>query len=171
MGIDFCTTGLTYPAGFEEEIQAAEAYDVVAIKCNHTNPKKVKTNYDVDRYADFLTKAGSWNLQELIMAVRRKSQSFSGGTSSYRGVTHHPTGRWEARVGLPGTHKHIYLGLFCEEAEAARAYDRSMVRLHGSGAATNFPLSDYTGDMADHHLMQKVRPPGGVLHAEGWLTC
>ena len=65
-------------------------------------------------------------------------------------------GRWEARVGLPGTHKHIYLGLFCEEAQAARAYDRSMVRLHGSGAATNFPLSDYTGDMADHHLMQKV---------------
>ena len=60
-------------------------------------------------------------------------------------------------MGLPGTHKHIYLGLFCEEAEAARAYDRSMVRLHGSGAATNFPLSDYTGDMADHHLMQKVR--------------
>ena len=45
------------------------------------------------RYADFLTKAGSWNLQELIMAVRRKSQSFSGGTSSYRGVTHHPTGQ------------------------------------------------------------------------------
>ena len=61
-------------------------------------------------------------------------------------------------MGLPGTHKHIYLGLFCEEAEAARAYDRSMVRLHGSGAATNFPLADYTGDMADHHLMQKVRP-------------
>ena len=27
------------------------------------------------------------------MAVRRKSQSFSGGTSSYRGVTHHPTGQ------------------------------------------------------------------------------
>lgn len=22
---------------------------MVAIKCNHTNPKKVKTNYDVDR--------------------------------------------------------------------------------------------------------------------------
>ncbi len=49
--------------------------------------------YSLCRYADFLTKAGSWNLQELIMAVRRKSQSFSGGTSSYRGVTHHPTGQ------------------------------------------------------------------------------
>ena len=51
------------------------------------------------RYAAFLSTAGSWNLQELIMAVRRKSQSFSGGTSSYRGVTHHPTG---AAASLPG---------------------------------------------------------------------
>lgn len=30
---------------------------------------------------------------------RRQSQGFSRGTSSYRGVTHHPSGRWEARIG------------------------------------------------------------------------
>ena len=45
----------------------------------------------------------------------------------YRGVTHHPSGRWEARIGVPGS-KHIYLGLFDEEDEAGAAYDRALVR-------------------------------------------
>ena len=67
------------------------------------------------------------SLEELVMAVRRSSQGFSRGSSTYRGVTHHPNGRWEARIGMPGS-KHIYLGLFDDEASAARAYDRALVR-------------------------------------------
>lgn len=35
-------------------------------------------------------------------------------------------GRWEARIGIPGS-KHIYLGLFNEEREAARVYDAALV--------------------------------------------
>ena len=34
----------------------------------------------------------SISLEELIMAVRRQSQGFSRGSSSFRGVTYHPTG-------------------------------------------------------------------------------
>ena len=34
--------------------------------------------------------------------------------------------RWEARIGIPGS-KHIYLGLFNEEREAARMYDAALV--------------------------------------------
>ena len=34
----------------------------------------------------------SISLEELIMAVRRQSQGFSRGSSTYRGVTHHPSG-------------------------------------------------------------------------------
>ncbi len=45
------------------------------------------------------------------LPCRRQSQGFSRGTSTFRGVTHHPSGRWEARIGVPGS-KHIYLGLF-----------------------------------------------------------
>ena len=65
------------------------------------------------------------------------------------------TGRWEARIGIPGS-KHIYLGLFNEEKEAAQSYDRALVRLRGTSAATNFALSDYHPDLADYHKMQQV---------------
>ncbi len=39
---------------------------------------------------------------------------------------------------------------------AARNYDRSLVRLRGPGAATNFGLADYRTDLADYHKMQQV---------------
>lgn len=51
---------------------------------------------------------------------RRQSQGFSRGTSSYRGVTHHPSGRYEARVGIPGS-RHAYLGLYNEASRWPRA--------------------------------------------------
>lgn len=66
-------------------------------------------------------------------------------------------GRWEARIGIPGS-KHIYLGLFNAEKEAAQAYDRALVRLRGTAAATNFALSDYRSDLAEYHKMQQVGP-------------
>jgi hypothetical protein len=46
-------------------------------------------------------------------------QGFSRGSSTYRGVTAHPSGRWESRIGIPGS-KHVYLGLFNQEAAAAQ---------------------------------------------------
>lgn len=66
------------------------------------------------------------------------------------------TGRWEARVGVPGS-KHVYLGLYEGEEEAARAYDSSLVRLRGSSAATNFALSEYKSDLAAYHKLHQVR--------------
>ncbi|DBA93598.1 hypothetical protein WJX82_009691 [Trebouxia sp. C0006] len=139
-----------YLGGYEHEEHAAEAYDVAALKCKGF---RVKTNFDADRYSDLTECMDSISLEELIMAVRRQSQGFSRGTSAYRGVTHHPSGRWEARIGIPGS-KHIYLGLFNQEKEAAQAYDRALVRLRGMAAATNFALSDYRLDLAEYHKMQ-----------------
>ena len=46
--------------------------------------------------------------------------------------------------------------LLRQEDEAARAYDRSLVRLRGITAATNFALSDYKHDLQDYHAMQQV---------------
>lgn len=66
-----------------------------------------------------------------------------------------PAGRWEARIGIPGS-KHIYLGLFEAEQDAARAYDSALVRLRGTTAATNFALLDYRSDLAAYHKLQQV---------------
>jgi hypothetical protein len=41
-----------------------------------------------------------------------------------------------------------------QEIEAARAYDRALVRLRGRSAATNFAMGDYRTEMSDHHQWQ-----------------
>jgi hypothetical protein len=139
-----------YLGGYECEEHAAEAYDIAALKSKGT---RTKTNFELSKYSDLLGCIDRMTMEELVMAVRRQSQGFSRGTSSFRGVTHHPSGRWEARIGIPGS-KHVYLGLFTDEREAARAYDRALVRLRGRAAATNFALGDYRIEMGDYHRMQ-----------------
>ena len=44
------------------------------------------------RYADIRDYFSSLSLDELAMTLRRQSQGFSRGSSSFRGVTYHPTG-------------------------------------------------------------------------------
>ena len=38
-------------------------------------------------------------LDEIVNAIRRQSQGFARGSSAFRGVTKHPSGRFEARLG------------------------------------------------------------------------
>lgn len=47
-------------------------------------------------------------------------------------------------------------GLFADEAAAARAYDAALVRLKGATAATNFSLSAYVTELAQHHQIKMV---------------
>ena len=139
-----------YLGGYEHEEHAAEAYDIAALKAKG---KTTRTNFDLSKYEDLLDCIDRMTLDELIMAIRRQSQGFSRGTSSYRGVTKHPSSRWEARVGIPGS-RHVYLGLYNDEETAARVYDQALVRLRGKSAATNFSLSEYKDALADFHHMQ-----------------
>jgi hypothetical protein len=140
-----------YLGGYELEEHAAEAYDVAALKCKGS---KVKTNFEVSKYTELLQYMSTISLEELVMAVRRQSQGFARGSSKYRGVTRHPNGRWEARIGMPGS-RHIYLGLFNDESDAAKAYDRALVKLRGSQAATNFALSNYKEQLKEYHMKQQ----------------
>lgn len=136
-----------YLGGYEKEEHAAEAYDVAAMKCKGTKgARKVKLNFPASKYSELDSFMQSVGLEELVMAIRRQSQGFARGSSGFRGVTHHPNGRWEARIGMPGS-KHIYLGLYNEEAAAARAYDRALVRLRGAAAATNYSLTNYKDEL------------------------
>ena len=136
-----------YLGGYDREEHAAEAYDVAAMKCKGgITGRKVKLNFPEAKYTELSAYMASVSLEELVMAIRRQSQGFARGSSGFRGVTQHPNGRWEARIGMPNS-KHIYLGLYNEESAAARAYDMALVRLRGPGAATNYTLANYKDEL------------------------
>lgn len=60
-----------------------------------------------------------------------------GGTSKYKGVHWHAEDkRWRSRIRIKG--KSIWLGVYTNEVEAARAYDRKAKKLYGEFAKLNF---------------------------------
>lgn len=61
------------------------------------------------------------------------------GRSHFKGVSwHSQSGKWRSEATLKG--KHFFLGMFEDETEAARAYDRAAIRLFGEFAHPNFPM-------------------------------
>ncbi len=63
-----------------------------------------------------------------------------GSTSEYKGVSWHKQhGKWYAAICIK--RKQIFLGLFTDEVEAAKAYDRGAREHFGEFAKTNFPVA------------------------------
>ncbi|GMH45744.1 hypothetical protein BSKO_13707 [Bryopsis sp. KO-2023] len=110
------------------------------------------------RYAKFLdlVAAEEPTVKEVLTLVRRFSNGFTRGNCKFRGVTKHPNGHWEARIGVSGN-RNIYLGLHQNEADAGRSYDRARVRMKGPSATTNFPISDYLEEAKEHDRWRKVQ--------------
>lgn len=138
-----------YLGGFDCSMAAACAYDIVAIK---VKGEKATTNFRKLLYSPYSQWIEETRVTEIIAHIRRQSRGFSRGHSRFRGVTQHPNGRWEARIGV-GTKSHIYLGLYGCQEQAARHYDEALVRLKGMSATTNFPLMKYTRQIEEHRLM------------------
>ncbi|KAI3705171.1 hypothetical protein L1987_75404 [Smallanthus sonchifolius] len=126
-----------YLGGFDTSYAAARAYDQAAIKFRGTD---ADINFDLSNYEDDMAQM-NLSKEEFIHALRRQSGGFSRGTSKYRGVTLHKSGRCEAQMGPLLGKKCVYLGLVDNDAEAARAYDKAAVNCNGrEGEASGYNL-------------------------------
>jgi hypothetical protein len=71
----------------------------------------------------------------------RNSRPHRNSSSKYKGVCWHKKNKkWQADIYVNG--KHIYLGQYDSEIEAAKAYDRAAIKYFGRFAKLNFP-EDY----------------------------
>ena len=70
------------------------------------------------------------NLREATSAENKWNTTKQSGTlSSYKGVTWHKSGKWQASIRSHG--KQLHLGLFSTEAEAHVAYCKAAIDQHG----------------------------------------
>jgi hypothetical protein len=80
----------------------------------------------------------------IVTASQNNANSKRGmncGSSRYKGVCRDKSsGKWRAGISYEG--KHIHLGMFDDEIEAAKAYDEAAKKYHGEYAVLNFTTEE-----------------------------
>lgn len=78
---------------------------------------------------------------EKTLAWEDLPRPLPSSASGYHGVAALKNGKWQASLRHRG--RLIHIGTFTSPEEAARAYDRRAIELHGDGAKLNFPREEY----------------------------
>ena len=72
--------------------------------------------------------------------IRNRKKFSTSSVSKYKGIYRYKDKkRWVARIMFE--RKRIHLGIFRNEIDAAKAYDRAAIKYHGEFASLNFPQS------------------------------
>ena len=114
--------------------------------------EKAKINFDASKYKEYFELLDTLTLTELVKTVKSRVPPPVRITSGFRGVTHSAKdGAWEARYQTQDKKAVVSLGFFAEEVDAAREFDRAMVRQHGTKATVNFQHADYQEELLAFH--------------------
>lgn len=91
-------------------------------------------NMDVDHINHKTLDNTKNNLRICNRAQNRRNSKIM---NKYKGITWHNQARqWMAQITV--NYKHIYLGIFKNEIDAAKAYDKAAKKYHGEYAYLNF---------------------------------
>lgn len=126
---------------FADEDEAAMAWDLAVLRYyGETQEGCKKLNFGEESIRRYRQEPSAG---PGVMA-RRGSDGSNAPVMGFRGVVPHDGGKYRAIVLQ--NRLHVTIGVFATAEEAARAHDRAAIEIHGWGALTNFPISDYSGD-------------------------
>jgi hypothetical protein len=145
-----------YLGGYDSPALAGVAYDIATI---HFKGSDAETNFHINHYP--VAQLQQYATEELLSGLRRHSKGTAQQSSSFRGVTRHAKGRWEARIGNSAGRRYTYLGLHTTEFEAAQSYDRAAIEQKGIHAFTNFHLCEYLDELSPEQIQQALKE--GIL--------
>ncbi|KAJ7519686.1 hypothetical protein O6H91_20G050800 [Diphasiastrum complanatum] len=122
--------------------------------CPDSDQVELKEKYE--QAGGFLLKGKTSQGERAVSLVRGKSCLSS--KTQYLGVQSTPSGRFKAKIYLPGPRKTLYLGMFDSAEEAAHAYDEVAYLKRGKSTRFNFPdeISDIKARIKNEAVSQKV---------------
>jgi hypothetical protein len=154
---------------YSSEEEAARAYDKEVIATQGAKNTGLNFRDSVDKYRA--------EVGEPPAAAGSGAAAAKPNSSEYRGVSwHERSKRWEARAWGGG--RQHFVGSFSSAIEAARAYDKAILKLGGAGPKSasrlNFPLTDYDlGEISAMNFPQNhstKRPPAKRARKQAAVT-